>query len=177
MIHLLKKMFAVLIRGVIKSLNFVRPRLYMRLYNLYLKKIGVDIQGCAQFIHPTVRFDGLAYSKTHIGHGVIISRDVYLLNHDFSITCGLRAIGDNITKDAYWLKEISIGSNSFVGARVLILPGTQIGSNCVIGAGAVVKGVIPNNSIVVGNPGKIIANTVEWASRKKNIKDFMFNRR
>lgn len=37
------------------------------------------------------------------------------------------------------LKPISVGNNVFVGARSVILPGTFIGDNCIIGAGAVVK--------------------------------------
>lgn len=163
-------------RGFIKSLNFVRPRLYMKLYNAYLKKMGVDIQGNASFIHPTVRFDGKNYSMTHIGNEVIISRDVYLLIHDYSITNGLKAIGEILPKDAYWLKDIYIGENCFIGARAMILPGTRIGKNCIVGAGSVVKGNIPDNSVVMGNPAKILANTIEWSNRKKNINDFIFNR-
>jgi len=148
----------------------------MRLYNQYLKKLGVDIQGNAKFIHPSVRFDGKNYSMTHIGDDVIISRDVYLLIHDYSITNGLKAIGENLSKDAYWLKDIYIGDNCFVGARAMILPGTRIGKNCIIGAGSVVKGNIPDNSIVTGNPAKILANTIEWSHRKKNINDYIFNK-
>ncbi len=176
MIHLCKKTFTVLIRGIIKLLNFVRPRLYMQLYNRYLKKIGVDIQGNAKFIHPSVRFDGKNYSMTHIGNGVIISRDVYLLIHDYSITNGLKAIGENLPKDAFWLKGIYIGENCFIGARAMILPGTRIGINCIVGAGSVVKGTIPDNSIVCGNPASVIANTVEWAAHKKKINDFIYNK-
>lgn len=163
-------------RGFIKSLNFVRPRLYMKLYNAYLKKLGVDIQGNASFIHPTVRFDGKNYSMTHIGNEVIISRDVYLLIHDYSITCGLKALGESLTKDAFWLKDIFIGDNSFIGAGAIILPGSKIGKNCIIGAASVVKGSIPDNCVACGNPAKCIANTIEWASRKKKVNDFIYNK-
>lgn len=172
----LNKIFWVLARGFIKSLNFVRPTLYMRLYNAYLKSIGVDMRGIPQFIHPTVRFDGKDYSKTHLGDGIIVSRDVYFLIHDYSITCGLRALGEELTKDAFWLKEISIGDNCFIGAKALILPGTVLGKNCIVGGGAVVKGIVPDNSIVVGNPAKIVANTIEWASKKKQKNDYYFNK-
>ncbi len=172
----IKKIFFVILRGFIKLLNFVRPRLYMRLYNAYLKAQGVDIMGAPQFIHPTAIFDGKDYSKTHIGNGVIISREVYLLIHDYSITNGLKAIGENLPKDAFWLKDIYIGENCFIGARAMILPGTRIGKNCIVGAGSVVKGNIPDDSIVAGNPAKILANTIEWSERKKNINDYIFNK-
>jgi acetyltransferase-like isoleucine patch superfamily enzyme len=51
---------------------------------------------------------------------------------------------------------IRIGSNVWIGANSVILPGSQIGSNVVIGAGSVVNINIPDNSIAVGNPCKVI---------------------
>lgn len=51
---------------------------------------------------------------------------------------------------------VKIGDNTFVGAGAIILPKTTIGNFCIIGAGAVVKGNIPDYSVVVGNPAKII---------------------
>ena len=41
----------------------------------------------------------------------------------------------------------------------MIMPGTRIGKGCVIGAGSVIKGEIPNFSIVTGNPGRIVGST------------------
>lgn len=52
-----------------------------------------------------------------------------------------------------------IDENSFIGAGAIVLPGSRIGKNCIIGAGAVVKGNIEDNSIIVGNPAKKIGNT------------------
>lgn len=43
---------------------------------------------------------------------------------------------------------VSIGNRCWLGANVTILRGTQIGDNCVIGAGCVVKGIIPAGSVV-----------------------------
>lgn len=45
--------------------------------------------------------------------------------------------------------EIIIGNNVWVGANVTILKDTHIGDNCVIAAGSVVKGIIPNNTILI----------------------------
>lgn len=44
---------------------------------------------------------------------------------------------------------ITIGDNTWIGADVVILRGTKIGKNCVIGAGSVVKGEISNDSVVI----------------------------
>ena len=43
----------------------------------------------------------------------------------------------------------------------MILPGIEIGHNCVIGAGAVVSKSVPPRSLVVGNPARIIRSDIE----------------
>lgn len=70
------------------------------------------------------------------------------------------------------IAPITIGDNVFVGADVVILPNTNIGSNVIIGAGAVVAHDIPDNSVVVGNPCKIVCTYDEFvAKEKKKISD------
>ena len=53
-------------------------------------------------------------------------------------------------------KPISIGKNCFIGCNAIILKGTVLGDGCVVGAGAVVSGKYPENSVIAGNPAKII---------------------
>lgn len=53
-------------------------------------------------------------------------------------------------------KPITVGSNVWFGAGVLVCPGVTIGDNCVIGAGSVVVQDIPANSVAVGNPCRVI---------------------
>lgn len=53
-------------------------------------------------------------------------------------------------------KGIQIGNNVWVGAKVTFLDGSQVGSNCVVAAGAVVNGVYPDNCIIGGVPAKVI---------------------
>lgn len=53
-------------------------------------------------------------------------------------------------------KEIKIGKNVFVGARSIIMKGVKIGDGAVIGAGSVVTKDVPENTIVAGNPARII---------------------
>ena len=169
------KVFLVIEREIIKVLDCFSPRLYMKMYNPYLKKIGIQIKGTPRYICPSVDFDGKGYNKTFIGDNVVISKDVLILNHDYSITCGLRSIGEKIGEsEAYWLKEVKIGNNVFVGAKSILLPGTIIGDNCIVGAGSVVKGTIPSNSIVVGNPSKVVSKLDEWAEKKKTLNDYLW---
>lgn len=51
---------------------------------------------------------------------------------------------------------IHIGDDVWIGARVIVLPGVNIGSHCIIGAGAVVTEDVPDYAIVGGVPAKII---------------------
>jgi len=69
---------------------------------------------------------------------------------------------DYKTRNAFveWAKPITIGKNCWLGGSVVVLPGVTIGNGCVIGAGAVVTKDIPENSVAVGNPAKVI-KTIE----------------
>lgn len=53
-------------------------------------------------------------------------------------------------------KPVTIGSDCWIGGQVVICPGVTIGSGSVIGAGSVVTKDIPENSLAVGNPAKVI---------------------
>ena len=55
-----------------------------------------------------------------------------------------------------YARPITVGDNVWIGANVCVLPGVTIGSNCVIGAGSVVNKNIPEGSLAVGNPCRII---------------------
>jgi carbonic anhydrase/acetyltransferase-like protein (isoleucine patch superfamily) len=66
------------------------------------------------------------------------------------------------------LHGCTIGANSLVGMGAIILNGATIGRNCVVGAGALIaeNKVIPDNSLVVGMPGKVI-RTLDEASAEQ----------
>lgn len=53
-------------------------------------------------------------------------------------------------------ESVTIGKNVWIGARVMILPGTTIGDHSIIAAGAIVRGAIPPRSIAAGIPAKVI---------------------
>ena len=52
--------------------------------------------------------------------------------------------------------EIRIGDDVWIGGNVTILPGVTIGNNAVIGAGAVVTKDIPDNSLAIGVPARVV---------------------
>lgn len=68
-------------------------------------------------------------------------------------------------QNADFIKSFSIRNNSFIRARAFLSSGTILGKNCIVGTGLVVKGTIPNFSIVVRKPGKVIGVTREFAEK------------
>ena len=65
--------------------------------------------------------------------------------------------------------KVVIGNNVFIGADAIILPNTKIGNNVIVGAGTVVTKDIPDNSVVVGNPGRVINNCDAYIERNRNF--------
>lgn len=164
-----KKIFWVLQRKCIKLFNYFSPGLYMKYEEKYLQKIGINLRGGAAYIDPTAWIDGADYTLFTFGKDIVISKEVVLLTHDYSISRGLESIGKlrcGIDSEAFFLKPVTVGDNCFIGARAILLPGTILGDNVIVGAGAVVSGSIPSDSLVVGNPAKVICNTKEWALKK-----------
>jgi maltose O-acetyltransferase len=62
---------------------------------------------------------------------------------------------------------VKIGDNTFVGFGSIILPDVRIGKNCIIGAGCVVSKDIPDNSIVIGNPCRVISDIESFKEKHK----------
>ena len=170
------KIFSHISLFYIKSLNSHNVKKYMAKYNKWLRNNGVKVAPYdgVGFIDPTAYLDSADYSKISIARNVTISRDVTLLVHDYSIWTGLIALDKSNEKQrCKFMKPISIGENSFIGARSFILPGTTIGENVIIGAASVVKGNIPSNSVWIGNPARQIMTTEEFAKRHLTKKDFI----
>ena len=59
-------------------------------------------------------------------------------------------------KEKIGTRPIEIGKNCFIGCNALILKGTRLGDNCVVGAGAVVCGEFEADSVIAGNPARVI---------------------
>lgn len=161
------RLFVKLLGLGIKLLWPVRVRLYMRVYVRYLRWRGMVIDGSPRYIGAWVDFDERDLSRISIGHDAVLSSGVKVLCHDYSLTRALLAAEEPITHEVAMLRPVSVGANSFVGKHAILMPGCELGRNCIVGAGSVVRGRIPDNSILMGNPAIVVGNTIEWARKKK----------
>lgn len=117
--------------------------------------------------------------------GITIGDNVHIYNSFLDSKYGpMITIGDNVTitnasilahdasiKKYLGLSKIgcvSLGDNVFIGYGSIILPGTTIGDDVIIGAGSVVRGRIPNDSIVFGNPAQTVGKTSEYISKYRD---------
>lgn len=99
-----------------------------------------------------------------IGNDVIISGEVIFVTHDG----GIYLLKDEIPNIRGYYGKIKIGNNCFIGMGAIILPNIEIGNNCIIGAGAVLTTSFPDNSVIMGNPAKVIFKTSMYVKMKKN---------
>ena len=101
-----------------------------------------------------------------INGAYIHAKDFIEIGNNCVMAAGITIIDSNAhqvnsldrTKGQDTPKGIKIGNNVWIGLNAIILKGTEIGDNCVVGAGSVVKGVFAPNSIIQGNPAMCTGN-------------------
>ena len=104
-------------------------------------------------------------AKVTFGNNVFIAPD-----------CGFYTAGhpvDAASRNEGWeyAYPINVGNDVWIGGGVKVMPGVTIGNNVVIGGGSVVVKDIPDNSIAVGNPCKVIKKIESGKARKYNIEE------
>jgi len=94
-----------------------------------------------------------AHDKIEIGDNCLIGANVKIIDNDFHpIDPVARLNSDPNIPHA----PVTIGKNVFIGMNSIILKGTVIGDNCVVGAGSVVHGKFEDNCIIAGNPARAV---------------------
>lgn len=129
----------------------------------YAKYIGVKI-GKDSNIHKSVSFGSEPY-LIKIGDNVRITAGVNFVTHDGGVWV-LRNLYKEKNCDKFG--PIIIGNNVHIGINTTIMPGVSIGNNVIIGCNAVVTKDIPDNSVAVGVPAKVIKTIDEYYNNNKN---------
>ncbi len=134
----------------IKNINIVtgkiviNGRLHMKHNSLIAtNNNGILEIGNACFINCNTIIASLG--KITIGNNVSIGPNVCIYDHDHDYNEKGQILGK------YKIGKITIGNNVWIGAGAVILKNTIIGDNCVIGAGTIVKGEIPANSLIIND--------------------------
>lgn len=133
-----------------------------------LKELFAEIgEGC--YIEPPLHANW-GGKHCHLGKNVYFNFNVTLVDDTHIYVGDYTKFGPNVViataghpilpslrEQAYqYNMPVKIGKCVWLGAGVIVLPGVEIGDNCVIGAGSVVTKNIPANSVAVGNPCKVI---------------------
>ena len=132
----------------------------------YLRKKGARIGSDCIIFEPTnVSIDLSRPYLLEIGNKVQITKGVTILTHgyDWSVFKGL--YGSVLGK----AQKVVIGDNVFVGRNATIMGNVHIGNNVIIGANAVVTKDIPENSVVAGNPARVISSLEDYYKKRMDL--------
>ena len=99
----------------------------------------------------------VTHESIEIGDDVFTGHDVYITDashgyEDVTLPIG-RQFGES--------KPVRVGDGSWLGHGVVVLPGAQIGRHVAVGAGSVVTGSLPDFSVAVGSPARVVRRYVE----------------
>lgn len=100
-----------------------------------------------------------AWDSIKIGDHTLIGANCKIVDNDFhpiDLECRHKGLNEEYTRRA----PIEIGKDCFIGMNSIILKGTKLGNNVIVGAGSVVHGSFPDNCIIAGNPAKILRTVV-----------------
>lgn len=120
-----------------------------------LKNCRFSAHGGVLQIGNNVGFNTNCIVSSHdnilLGDNVEIGPNVCIYDHDHDIKCE-----GGIKSAKFITAPVSIGNDTWIGANVVVLRGTKIGKNCIIAAGSIVKGEIPDNSTYIQKGEKVI---------------------
>ena len=151
-----------IMRRFIKLFTVPLKMLYANMYpEKYAIKIGVN-SGEMRIYGSSYRMFGTEPWLITLGTNVHIVGGTSFITHDG----GTLILRDKIP-DLELTKPITVGSNVYIGSKCLIMMGVNIGSNVIIGAGSIVTKDIPDNSVAVGVPARVIKTLDEYLEKAK----------
>lgn len=131
---------------------------YSNLLGLYQRCIIIAKYGGEIIIGKNCGMSGVtiyAFESIKIGNDTLIGANCKIVDNDFHpIERQFRQ--PEFIESHTRRSPVVIGDHCFIGMNSIILKGTKLGNNVVVGAGSVVHGTFPDNCIIAGNPARII---------------------
>ena len=133
-------------------------------YQAWLRAQGVLVGKRTRFYSPwTIRVDTQRPWMIEIGNDVHITADVSILQHDYSWAVFQHRTGEVLGSCG----PVRIGNNVFIGQRALVLQGSDIGDDVIVGAGSVVTGRLEGGAIYAGAPARRIMSIDEFQKKRR----------
>ena len=150
-----KRSFSKIIWGIwIRSLSILIPFTFPAYITTFLHRLrGVKI-GKGSKVNRTAFIDDAFPGLVEIGANVWVTARVMILCHQRDIN--YHEIGSPVINCPIKREKVIIKDGAHIGFGAILMPGVSIGEGAVIGAGAVVTSNIPDYSIAVGVPAKVI---------------------
>ena len=82
----------------------------------------------------------VCHESINVDNGCNLAPQVYMFDHDHVMK------SEGVVRNQFITKSISIGQNTWIGVNTTILKGSQIGKNCVVAAGSIVRGKVDNGT-------------------------------
>lgn len=125
----------------------------------YLRKQGCKMGKNVKLNCGIKAFDTEPYLIS-LGDNVLVAYGVHFVTHDGGVFVlkNMQKVDPKTDKMA----SIQVGNNVYIGMGAYIMPGVKIGNNCLIGAGVIVTKDIPDNSVAVGIPAKVVETVDEY---------------
>jgi acetyltransferase-like isoleucine patch superfamily enzyme len=98
----------------------------------------------------------VGHQRIVIGDDVFTGHHVYVTDANHGYADPTEPIGRQFAPP----RPVTIGAGSWLGHGTLVLPGATVGRHCVVGAGSVVTGDLPDFTVAVGNPARVIRRYV-----------------
>lgn len=166
----MRKLEKILCFSLVKLVCNFKPRWATKIQLYFYRRWGMKLNGTPNYISSKIWFDGTDYSLIEIGHEVTMSSYIRVLTHDWALHTVAKAFDIPQEKPLGRIRGVSIGDYSFIGTGTILMPGCKIGKGCIIAAGTVVRGNVPDFSIYAGSPGKVIGCSKSYLEKKINIK-------
>jgi acetyltransferase-like isoleucine patch superfamily enzyme len=95
-------------------------------------------------------------------HEIVIGDDVWTGHHVYVTDAnhGYQDVTEPISRQLQPARPVSIGSGSWLGHGVIVLPGARVGRHVAVGAGSVVTGALPDFCVAAGTPARVIRRFV-----------------